>query len=253
MLKFTTKATVILSAMTLAGCMPHLTREQCLSMNWKQIGFSDGAQGHGIRDLTQDIQDCAKFKLSVNQRGYRRGWNEGIRGYCRPSMGYKTGSAGQNLNTLCPSDLMPRFEQQWKRGIRTYCTPDTGYSLGRNGHSLPSFCPADLARAFTNAYMSGHRIHDLQASLQSQVNSANDEINQLKDQINDKNNDITKWQDVLNQHTNDHKADRFNRRMARDNIRDDQRDIDNLNHDLDRTTAHRDYLQNQLTHVKLHP
>ena len=68
-----TVSTLIAVASVLTGCIPHLNKQQCETMDWHQVGFTDGSQGKSQRDLSPDIQDCAKFQLTVNTKEYARG------------------------------------------------------------------------------------------------------------------------------------------------------------------------------------
>ncbi|OGT22710.1 MAG: hypothetical protein A3C55_03760 [Gammaproteobacteria bacterium RIFCSPHIGHO2_02_FULL_42_13] len=71
-------------AFLLAGCVNHLTQQECQTMNWYNEGVIDGAAGKNPRDLSQSEQDCLKFKIN-NAGVYTRGWEAGIKQYCTPT------------------------------------------------------------------------------------------------------------------------------------------------------------------------
>lgn len=231
----------------LSGCVPHLSREQCLSMNWYQIGFQDGSHGLNQRDLQKDIQDCAQFQLSVDQKGYLRGWQAGVRHYCQPAIAYRLGTSGQYYNDICPSDLAPKFKQAWRRGLVKYCVPDTAYNLGRAGKPMPAFCAPDTNVKFRNAYDDGRRVYSTISGTQAELNKVNSQIADLNNQIKAKQDDIKSWQNTLNNGTADHAT----KKLARANIRDDYSDLDNLRDSLNRLSEHRDNLESQLNREKM--
>jgi len=195
------KSTLLLAApLILGGCAQHLSKQQCLSMNWYQIGYADGNQGLNQRNLSQDIADCAKFKLKVNQSGYVQGWNAGVRQYCKPSNGYLLGTKGVTYNHICPKDLAGAFNNQWRSGLRKYCSPDTAFSLGKAGQSVPSFCsPMSNGTKFRNAYAAGQRLFNQVQSMQNHINDINNQINNLNIAISNKYRDIHSSEKALSQ------------------------------------------------------
>ena len=95
----------------LVACVPHLNKQQCQSMNWYQVGYSDGTQGKLQRDLSQAIEDCAKFNLTVDTKRYTDGWRSGTRQFCHPSRAYQLGVTGSTFNHVCPSGLAAECDQ----------------------------------------------------------------------------------------------------------------------------------------------
>lgn len=226
----------------LAGCMPHLSQEQCKAMNWNQMGFGDGSEGKMQRSLQRDIQDCAKFKVAVDQAGYQRGWKAGVRDFCsKTGTAYDMGANGKNYNHICPSDLAAKFDSSWKRGLRKYCIPSTGYNLGRSGAAMPSFCSADQVGAFRNAYNSGHRVFAAILRTKVELETINRDIKDTQNRINRLRDDIAHQQSILSnlalwpQHS-----------AARQQIRNDNNAIYDLQDHLDRATRHRNQVEKTL-------
>ena len=182
---------------SLSGCMPHLNKQQCQTMNWRQLGFTDGSQGKSQRNLSRDIQDCAKFQLKVNTKKYAQGWRAGTRQYCRPNTAYQLGVNGQTYNHVCPTDLSASFDRAWRRGLRKYCIPGTGYNLGRAGRAMPTFCTGGQAVRFRNSYQAGYRQFQAQRDIQAQVNNTQRQINDTQNQINDRQNQINRSKSQL--------------------------------------------------------
>jgi len=188
---------IIAIASSLSACMPHLNQQQCQNMNWYQIGFNDGSQAKNQRDLTRDIQDCAKFNIKVKTKQYTKGWRAGTRQYCQPSTAFQLGANGKNYNHICPADLSGPFNRAWHRGLRRYCVPTTGYELGHSGHPMPGFCSGDQIVAFRNAYQRGFSLFMQTRDAQSQVNNTSRQIADTRHQIQAKRNRIASLQNQL--------------------------------------------------------
>lgn len=161
----------ISGGLLVAGCVPHLTLQQCQSMNWHHEGYQDGLHGNNKRDLSRSIADCAKFNISVNAQQYSKGWEFGVRQYCKPANGLRLGTNGENYNHVCPADMVTGFEKAWRRGLERYCIPSTGYNLGRSGKPFPNFCSGKQVVKFRNAYDSGRRIYDAAKSVQAEIDN----------------------------------------------------------------------------------
>lgn len=257
----TLKPFTVLSRLTIAGCaalaltacVPHLTKQQCLTINWYQMGYADGQQGRNPRNLQQDIQDCAKFKIPVNTPAYQRGWRAGVRVYCRPNNAYNMGVNGKTYNHICPSNMASRFDRAWHRGLRKYCIPATGYNLGRSGAAMPNFCAPDQVNRFRNAYTSGRRIYSAISSTQAEINAVNSQINTANQKIQDDQNDINRWQNVLTSGTAKNPISWQTRRQAYESIRQDRYDIRRQQRLIQDLESHRNFLQLQLNHERMHP
>ena len=233
------------SVAVLTACVPHLTEQQCKTINWYDMGFNDSSQGQVQRNLARDITDCAKFGADVNTRAYARGWQAGTREYCRPANAFRLGVDGENYTPICPLDMAQQFDQQWRQGLRKYCIPETGYNLGRSGKDFPNFCSPNQVVRFRNAYDSGRRIFDSIQSIQSEINNNNSRMIQTASRIRDLNRNIRNWQQQANQ------AKGPERKQLEQNINGAQRDINELNRQLNTIQNHRDRLQEQLNKQNL--
>jgi len=227
-------ALIAVTTLTLGGCMPHLTQDQCQLTDWRQMGYQDASRGQLPRDLSRDIQDCAQFKLPVNTKAYQRGWRAGTRQFCKSNTAFNIGVEGQTYNHICPDNLAGPFEASYRRGLRRYCIPSTGYELGRTGKSLPNFCATNLRVAFNNAYRRGYRIYAQIQNLKGQVTAINNQISDDQSSINHNNDAINQAQATHDRHTI-HNAKRDNR---------DRQD------DLDRLTDEKEGLQQQISTIQ---
>lgn len=239
-------ASVLIS---LGGCVHHLSQEECMNMNWKQLGFGDGSAGKYQRPLQNEMSDCSKYKIPVDQTAYHNGWREGTRQFCQSDNGYQLGINGQAYNNVCPAELATKFDRSWHKGLRQYCVPSTSYNLGRSGQAMPNFCAPDQVNEFRNSYAEGFRIYQRQADLQSHVGGINNQISYAQNQIDNKNRDINHWQKVLDGQSGQPITPDV-REQAYSSIRNDRNDIFQLQRQLSDLQAQQSDLQNQITQLQ---
>lgn len=243
------KITILMAMQLLAGCASHLSKEQCQTTNWQQVGYRDGERGDFRSMLVKEEKDCARFSMTVDNQAYGKGWEEGVRAFCQPMRATQLGVQGKTFNPVCPEDLTPAFERAWRRGLREYCIPETGYQLGRSGSKLPGFCAPDQAVDFSNAYQDGYRQFQRIASLKSELNQIENEIHRKERTIANNRNEI----DHLNRKLTDAAMNREGHIM-RESYR---RKIDELHrctredrHDLTRLSVQKMAAQTQLSRAE---
>ncbi len=97
------------------------------------------------------------------------------------------------------------YEKGRGEGLKSYCSPDNAYHMGRRGGSYRGGCPAELETAFLRKFEAGRQIYEVEAR-----------VNSLYRQITNLENDMDKEKDV------------GRRVRLREQIRDRQREKDNL-------------------------
>ncbi len=125
-----------------SGCASGLSKDECNTADWRTIGYEDGVQGRPEGRIGKHREACAKHGVGLNFEAYRRGWEEGVRRYCKAS---------------------------------------NGYYQGRRGRQYTGVCPAQLEGDFLQAYRKGREIHDLEADLQRTVRKLNYNRDRLTD------------------------------------------------------------------------
>ncbi|WP_423062415.1 DUF2799 domain-containing protein [Candidiatus Paracoxiella cheracis] len=245
-------ALVFLGTFGLSACVPHLTQQQCQSMNWYQLGYEDGNQGKLQRDLSRDIKDCARFQLTVNTLQYRNGWAAGVRQFCRPQTAYQLGTNGSSYNNICPADLAGAFNRAYKRGLRKFCVPNTGYNIGRAGQPMPGFCAPDQVNAFRNAYLAGLRVHNTIGDIKGQINNLNGQIGDLNNRIQNRRHDIERINRKLVRNTNPQGKPYTpaERELLLINIQQDRRDIRRFRNQISDIQEQINHLQLRLNRVE---
>lgn len=106
----------------LAGCASGtLTREECISADWYQIGLTDGQAGYEISRLDAHRDACSNTPALINEQGYRNGREAGLAAYCVPSTGYSLGQGGATYSGICSaSSEEPTFLQAYALGQEAY-------------------------------------------------------------------------------------------------------------------------------------
>jgi hypothetical protein len=139
-------AAALVASLALSGCAS-MDKDECLTVDWRTIGFEDGAAGYSGDRIGQHRKACAKHGVTPDLAAYRAGREEGLREYCRPQNGFR---------------------------------------LGAGGGSYEGFCPADLDDAFVSAYQSGRQLHVLESRLASathQLESKRRSLNRTEEDI----------------------------------------------------------------------
>ena len=105
--------------LALSGCAT-MDREECLTVDWRTVGFEDGAAGHSGDRIGQHRKACAEHGVTPDLTAYQQGRAEGLREYCVPAMGFRLGSQGGSYNGICPADLDPAFADAYHAGRQLY-------------------------------------------------------------------------------------------------------------------------------------
>lgn len=108
-----TSAALVLLA--LSGCAT-MSRDECLTVDWRTVGFEDGVAGYSGDRIGQHRKACAKYGVTPDLAAYQAGREEGLREYCVPSNGFRLGAQGGSYNGMCPADLDPAFADAYESG-----------------------------------------------------------------------------------------------------------------------------------------
>lgn len=82
---------------TLGGCAS-LSKNECLSGNWEEIGVRDGAAGRPEEYLIQHTTACAKVNVVPDRGAWLHGRERGLDRFCVPHRAYSIGEYGGNFD-----------------------------------------------------------------------------------------------------------------------------------------------------------
>lgn len=132
-----------LGILSILSACATLNENECSTVNWQQLGDSDGGQGFGELRIAKHVKACEKFNIPVDRVSYGTGW---------------------------------------RAGIARFCIPQNGFSLGIAGKAYRNSCPSELAGSFLDAYQPAKRFHDAEKrvrALESSINFRITEISRL--------------------------------------------------------------------------
>ncbi len=105
----------LVSTLALAGCAS-MSKDECLTVDWRTIGYEDGVAGRSGDAIGARRKACAAAGVIPNLDAYRAGRAEGLREYCQPENGYRVGAEGSSYGGYCPLELAPAFTQAYETG-----------------------------------------------------------------------------------------------------------------------------------------
>ncbi len=109
----------VLGLFWLQGCAT-LSEEECLSADWRTIGFEDGTRGYTTQRIGKHREACADYGIAPSYENYLAGHREGVRQYCVPASGFSLGRSGKRYNGVCPADLENTFLAAFDDGQAVY-------------------------------------------------------------------------------------------------------------------------------------
>lgn len=117
MYKLLATAVVLGGGLYLSACAT-LNESECQTVDWKQLGDSDGSQGHGQTRIAKHAKACEKHGIAINTAAYNEGWRAGISRYCTPQNGFNIGRRGGSYAGTCPSNLAGPFEAAYRPAFK---------------------------------------------------------------------------------------------------------------------------------------
>jgi len=112
-------ALAAVAAFAVSGCAT-ISKEECRAMDWRTVGYEDGATGQGVGRLSSRRQACAKHGVTPDLDAYRLGREEGLREFCRPANGFRVGASGHGYGGVCPEHLAAAFADSYESGRRLW-------------------------------------------------------------------------------------------------------------------------------------
>jgi hypothetical protein len=106
---------LVLLALATGGCAT-MSKEECRSIDWRTVGYEDGATGQSVERLSERRRACARHGVVPDLDAYRLGRDEGLLEYCRPANAFRVGSAGRGYDGACPAHLAAGFGEAYEAG-----------------------------------------------------------------------------------------------------------------------------------------
>lgn len=107
---------VLLPLMALSAGCATLNENECRTIDWTELGRSDGAKGYESSRLGDHMEACGKFGIAPNGDAYRAGREEGLHQYCTPENALQLGTNGSGYHQVCPGEVGEMFSRVYARG-----------------------------------------------------------------------------------------------------------------------------------------
>jgi hypothetical protein len=81
----------------LQGCAS-ISKSECLTANWEDVGVRDGANGRGEEYLIQHSKACAEVGVTPDRESWLKGRDRGLERFCVPQRAYSIGEYGGHFD-----------------------------------------------------------------------------------------------------------------------------------------------------------
>lgn len=108
-----------LSLLLFSGCAT-MSGDECLTSDWRTIGYEDGLRGYTSDRIGQHRKACAKHGVTPDLTAYTAGRNQGLTEYCQPSRGFSIGTSGGSYNGVCAANYEADFLDAYNAGYHLY-------------------------------------------------------------------------------------------------------------------------------------
>jgi hypothetical protein len=108
-----------LAATALAGCAS-LSEAECLSGDWRVIGYQDGAGGQPPGRVGAHSEACARYGVAPDLDLWRIGYDEGLVHYCTRANGFQQGVYGATYYGVCSGPAADEFAIAYRDGRQVY-------------------------------------------------------------------------------------------------------------------------------------
>lgn len=111
---------LILAAMAvLTGCNS-MSEKECLSTDWRTVGYEDGVNGFSGDRIGRYRNACSEHGVTPNLAEYQSGREQGLVEFCKPVNGFRVGARGGGYSGVCPADLDRQFVDAYQSGRQLY-------------------------------------------------------------------------------------------------------------------------------------
>jgi hypothetical protein len=101
---------------TFSGCAS-LSKDECLSADWQDIGVRDGANGQPEEYLIQHSTACAKVGVTPDRERWLAGRDQGLERFCTPQRAYQIGENGSGFDAaICRNFDQERLFDAYNKG-----------------------------------------------------------------------------------------------------------------------------------------
>jgi hypothetical protein len=185
-------ACLVLAGLGLVSCATPLSKNECMAMDWRTVGYEDGAAGHPGSRIGVHRKACGEHGVAPDFDAYQAGRNEGLTEFCTPANGYRIGAAGGQYAGVCPMESEGSFLRAFSEGHELHVlrgrVSSTGNQLSAKRRELERLEKAvakNAAVAIDDATTKEDRAAAVKetAKLAEQIGKVKAEIRQLEEEL----------------------------------------------------------------------
>lgn len=113
-------AGLALACLGLASCATTVSQSACMAMDWRTVGYEDGAAGHPGSRIGVHRKACGEHGVTPDFDAYQAGRAEGLQEYCTAANGYRIGAGGGQYDGVCPMEREGEFVRAFSEGHELY-------------------------------------------------------------------------------------------------------------------------------------
>jgi hypothetical protein len=137
---------LLLAALPLSGCAS-LSKSECRSADWYDIGIRDGASGRSEEYIIDHASACERVGVAPDRERWLAGRERGLERYCTASSGYRVGLAGGSYNDVCFANGEHEFQRGFQVGSKIHAVAARIEDLERQSRDIEArLRRADLPR-----------------------------------------------------------------------------------------------------------
>jgi hypothetical protein len=106
----------MLAATFLIGGCASMSKDECMTTDWRTVGYEDGVAGYSGSRIADHRKACAKYGVAPDLDAYQSGRTSGLREFCVPQNGFHVGAHGGTYNGVCSAQLEPAFLDAYETG-----------------------------------------------------------------------------------------------------------------------------------------
>lgn len=92
----------------LAACAT-LSKAECEAGDWRSVGIADGVNGRPASYISNHVSACSEYGITLDNRLYETGRQEGLRTYCRLERAEREGREGNRNYNSCQGEIGVSF------------------------------------------------------------------------------------------------------------------------------------------------
>jgi hypothetical protein len=191
-LQRTLLAMLALVCVGLASCSSAPSKTACMAMDWRTIGYEDGAAGYPASRIGAHRRSCGEHGVAPDFDAYQAGRAQGLEEFCTPANAYRVGAAGGQYAGVCPIEREENFLRAFSEGHQAHVlrsrVSSTSSQLGarrRELERLENGIVQNAATAVDEATTKEQRVIAVRdtAKMAERIGQVKTEIRQLEESL----------------------------------------------------------------------